>query len=353
MNVARASLVLLLPLLLLRVAVACGAPDAASGGEGSPEAAAALSDRAADLGAAATDTLPPPAVVVQGGSDIWVAPLSGDGAPELRLGEAANLTARPDRYDNQPQFLAGGDALLYTAGDAEGRTDIHRLDADGRSEQLTRTPVESEFSPTPLPDGGFAVIRVEADGTQRLWRFEADGTDPTLLLPDLAPVGYQGWIDAHRVALFVLGDPATLRVAHVGTGEVELVFEGIGSSVQAIPGRRAVSFVEVDGEGDWIREYDGDSGQTARIVRLPEGAGGDHAWTPGGTLLVTAGARVLAHYPGATAEATAQATAESTAESTEWTEVGAPGPDGVTWSRIAVSPHGTLVALVGQREGEE
>ena len=46
-----------------------------------------------------------------------------------------------------------------------------------RRRRVTNTP-ESEYSPTVTPDGAhISVIRVEADGTQRLWRFTLDGRD--------------------------------------------------------------------------------------------------------------------------------------------------------------------------------
>ena len=45
----------------------------------------------------------------------------------------------------------------------------------GSTTRVTNTP-ESEYSPTVTPDGAhISVIRVEADGTQRLWRFTIDG----------------------------------------------------------------------------------------------------------------------------------------------------------------------------------
>lgn len=277
-----------------------------------------------------------PPVVAPGGTDVWIASLDGDGTDALRVGAPENATARPDRYDNQPHFLPDGSALLYTAGDEEGRTDTHVLRLPGGdSSPVTRTATESEYSPTPLPDGGFSVIRVEADGTQRLWRFEAEGTNPSLLLPDVAPVGYQGWIDRDRVAVFVLGEPATLHVARVPSGEAQVVFEGIGPSIQPIPGRDAVSFVEM-GEGEsWIREYDGATGETARIIRTPDG-GSHHAWTPSGVLLMASGRRIMARFPG----------------ETEWRDVGEVGPAAVVWSRLAVSPAGELVALVGEAAGD-
>ena len=60
--------------------------------------------------------------------------------------------------------VAGGSAVL------ELRIDV----APGYHIQA-ETP-ENEYSPQPIPDDdGFSVVRVEADGDQRLWRFGPAG----------------------------------------------------------------------------------------------------------------------------------------------------------------------------------
>ena len=279
------------------------------------------------------DDAPPPA------TDLYAIELApgDDGLP--RPGTVRNLTGRPNLYDNQPYFLPGGGELVYTAGRADGGTDIHRLDLDsGASTPLMLTDPENEYSPTPLADGSLAVVRVESDGsTQRLWRFEIDadeveGDRAELLLPDMEPVGYQAWLDADRVALFILGSPASLHLAEVGTDWSQLVFEGIGSSLRAIPGEEAVSFVEMGDEGrSWIRRLDGTTGSTTRIVETRDG-GVEHAWTPDGVLIMAAGREFLAHRPGV---------------DEGWVSLGEAGPEGIEWSRIAVSPGGDLMVVVG------
>ena len=52
------------------------------------------------------------------------------------------------------------------------------------------------------------MIRVEldADKTQRLWQFNADGTrSAASCCENVKPVGYHAWADDHTLALFVLG----------------------------------------------------------------------------------------------------------------------------------------------------
>lgn len=265
-------------------------------------------------------------------TDIFLAPLVEQGG-RLRLGEPVNLTRRPG-YDNQPHFTPDRRALLFSASDG-GQTDIFRLDlAGGELRRLTRTP-ESEYSPTPLPDGGFSVVRVEADSAQRLWRFSDTGADPALVLPGVQPVGYHAWADRHTVALYVLGDPATLQLADTRTGRTETLARGIGRSLQRIPGRNAVSFVErVSDAESWISEVDVATGSIRRLVRAP-GGGDFHAWTPDGTLLMSEDSRILLWDP---------------ARGGEWREIADLAPLRV--SRLTVSPDGSRLALVAERAPE-
>src|SRR5258705_12870036 len=163
--------------------------------------------------AAALQTAAPPP-----DTEIYLAPLSMSGG-RLTVGLPVNITSSPG-YDNQPSFAPDGRSVLFTSLRGGAQTDIYRYDiAAGRVERVTNTP-ESEYSPTESPDGAhISVIRVEADGAQRLWRFTMDGTQPELVLADVKPVGYHAWGDDHTLALFVLGRPATLQIADTRTGK--------------------------------------------------------------------------------------------------------------------------------------
>src|SRR5712671_3589767 len=159
-------------------------------------------------------------------TEIHLALLSMPGG-QFTLGPPVNITANPG-YDNQPSFAPDGRSLLFTSIRGGTQTDIYRYDiAAGRVARVTNTP-ESEYSPTVTPDGAhISVIRVEADGTQRLWRFTMDGTQPELVLADVKPVGYHAWGDDHTLALFVLGQPATLQIADTRTGKADNLMPGI------------------------------------------------------------------------------------------------------------------------------
>lgn len=215
-------------------------------------------------------------------ADILVADLSSGPGGLPAIGAPVNLTQRPD-YDNQPHFTPDGSGLWYTANDAQsGQSDIWRYDfADERVTRITQSAPESEYSATPLPDGsGISTIRVEADSMQRLWRFSLDGLNPTVILPEIAPVGYHKWIDESTLAMFVLGNPATLQVGDLRTGRARVVTQDIGRSIHKIPGTFDVSYVQRNTDGSTtIMRLPGDGSAPEPITETV--ANGDfHAWTP-------------------------------------------------------------------------
>src|SRR5438067_13334593 len=120
-------------------------------------------------------------------------------------------------YNNQPFFLPDGHKILYTSI-RNSQADIYQYDLkSGKTTQVTSTP-ESEYSPTLMPDGkNISVVRVEKDGTQRLWKFPLTGGTPSLILDKIKPVAYHLWIDDHTLALFVLGKPNTLQIVDMTT----------------------------------------------------------------------------------------------------------------------------------------
>jgi hypothetical protein len=187
------------------------------------------------------------------------------------------------------------------------------------------------------------VIRVEADSTQRLWRFTLDGRQPELVLADVKPVGYHAWADDHTLALFVLGQPATLQLADTRTGTADVIARNIGRSLQRIPsaGRVSgtISFVQRDpppsGNGEpvlSIRELDPKTRRVTPLVAAVAGAReADCAWTPDG-MLVMAEKDVLYGWR------------RGDREWRRLADLGALGFHGVT--RLAISPKGDRIALV-------
>mgnify|MGYP006289581471 CR=1 FL=1 len=260
------------------------------------------------------------------GTDVYVAPLDAT-VDSLRVGSPTPVTTRSG-YDNQPAFLPEENGLVWTSI-RNGQADIYRSGKTGEPSRLTNTP-ESEFSPTPRPKGQMTVVRVEADGRQRLWRYRLDGTPVEPVLPDADSVGYHAWLDSTRVALFVLGSPPTLHVADVAAGTDTVVATRIGRSLRTVPGTADVSFVQVGPDSTTaIHVLDGETLNTRRLTAtLGNGAGDFHAWGPSGYLFMAAGNRLQAWHP----------------ESDRWRT--AAKLDTMNVSRLAVSSDGDRLAFV-------
>lgn len=309
-------------------------------------------------------TQPPVAAAAPPDTEIFLAPLTV-ASGTLTVGAPTNITDSPG-YDNQPAFTPDGRSILFSSvrGPAPAAsppsasspaappnpaaipaTDIYRYDIASRQVvRVTSTP-EGEFSPTVMPDGRrISVIRVEADGSQRLWSFATDGQSPALVLADVKPVGYHAWIDDHTLALFVLGnrgEPATLQVADTKTGKAEVIARDIGTSVKRMPSG-AVSFVQREPRGGataaavTVKQLtvNPTDRQVSTLVRPVTGANQpDLAWMPDGTLLMAHGGTLYRWRAG----------------DPDWTTVAsleALGLRGVT--RMAVSPGGEMIAIVGQ-----
>jgi hypothetical protein len=275
-----------------------------------------------------------PAAAQAPGTEIFLVPVSRSGAA-LTLGSPVNLTNRPG-YDNQPAFAPDGRALYFTS-QREGQTDLFRVDLrNGKPAAPVRVTesLESEYSPTVIPAGtGLSAIVVERDSTQRLWAFDLTGKPLRPLFEAIKPVGYHAWAGPETLYLFVLGSPATLQRADLRTGQASVVARDIGRTIALVPGGQAVSFLQRDSSGGVITEIHLLSGQQSPIARLPEGAGEFYAWTPAGEVLAARGNTLYLRARG----------------DESWRQVAAFTVAGLQRiSRIAVSPDGSLLALVGE-----
>ncbi|MBL0171135.1 MAG: M20/M25/M40 family metallo-hydrolase [Gemmatimonadaceae bacterium] len=289
----------------------------------------ALASRSASH-ASAQGAAAPRAAPATPGADVFLVPLSMSGGL-LKVGVPANLTRR-DGYDNQASFALSSRELYYTSNRGDGQTDIYRYDFNsGLATPARLTKPESEYSAFPI-DGGkaLAVIRVEADSAQRLWRLPLDASEPSVLFPDLKPVGYFAQADDSTWAMFVLGTPSTLQVAKVGRPGSTIVARNIGRSLHKIPGTKHVSFVQKGADGWFVMELDPATQRIDTLVRtLPRAE--DMAWVDSTTMVMGQGTKLFTWRRG-------------TATWTEAADFSFAHLSGIT--RVAVSPNRQLLALV-------
>jgi hypothetical protein len=265
-------------------------------------------------------------------SDIFIIDLKHNQG-KIKLGDPVRITSWAG-YNNQPSFLPDGQGILYTSI-RDKQADIYRYDirADSTT-QITNTP-ESEYSPTLMPDSkSISVVRVEGDGTQRLWKFPLAGGSPALILENIKPVGYHLWVDDYTLALFVLGKPNTLQLVDLRSGKAEVIADNPGRILRRVPHENKFSFVQKVSDQEWlIKTFDLRSRSIATFIKTFPGVE-DYAWTPAGVLLMANGSKVFARR-------------KSDFAWVELADFSNAGLKNIT--RIAVSPKGDRIAIVARR----
>lgn len=187
-----------------------------------------------------------------------------------------------------------------------------------------------------MPDGkSISVVRVEADGTQRLWKFPLSGGQPSLILQNIKPVGYHWWLDDHTLALFILGGsgkPSTLQIADTRTEKTEIISENPGRILRLVPHENRLSFVHKVSNQEWIvKAFDLKTRQTTTLIKTFAGVE-DYAWTPAGVLLMARDAKLFKWDP---------------KKDQDWVEFADLSPEGLRRiNRMMVSPKGDRIAFV-------
>lgn len=195
----------------------------------------------------------------------------------LVLANHKNISARTG-YDNQPNFAPDNSGVYYTAmfetGADSAQTDtlFYRF-ADGKTKNITNSKNTSEYSPTPYLDGErLSFIKVEEDGTQRLWSLAVDSGQQTILNQSIKPVGYHAWGNKGNLALFVLGEPMTLQyVDTANQAQGKVVAGDIGRSIRYNSSLDLFSFSQGITQQQFST-FDVDSQTAKNHIALPSGS---------------------------------------------------------------------------------
>lgn len=289
---------------------------------------ASIASGQAATGAPATRATAPASQGAPPSTDIFLVPLTG-GGPLPKVGAPLNVTNR-EGYDNQPSFSGDSRSLLYTSTRADAQADIYRYDfSTGLSVPVHGTK-ESEYSAYMTADNSaLTVIRVELDSVQRLWRMPLAGT-PSVMFPSVKPVGYFAQADDSTWALFVLGQPATLQIAHTNRDGTETVARNIGRSLHRIPGTTKVSFVQKGADGWFVMSFDPATKKIDTLVATVSRTSEDVVWADSATLLSGNGSKLFAWKKG----------------TTDWAEIADFSYAALgSISRLAVSRNGQFLAV--------
>lgn len=188
---------------------------------------------------------PPPSELPA--TDIHLAELAWtDGRPSLAA-PPRNATNRAG-YDNQPSFTpqdaTGPPGFLYTRERKDAGTDIWLMPLDAAPPvPVLESADANEYSPrhTPAIDE-ISFVRQALDGEQVVYVRDMRWGASEPLTPDNA-VGYYAWSAwGGHIAMFVLGEPPTLRLVDLESGTGRVVYGDVGRSMHGLPGGQDIVF---------------------------------------------------------------------------------------------------------------
>ena len=266
----------------------------------------------------------------QSGTEVYIAQLIT--APRgYQIGPLSNCSNNAG-YDNQPSFWSE-DTLLYAAT-RNDQTDVVLLQlTSGEKNWLSTTGQGSEYSPLRIPTTEeFSAIRLDTTGLQRLYRYNRNG-ESQLLYPDLK-IGYQLWVDATTLLCTVLVDNRMdLYLLAVERGTATRLQSSVGRSLHKVPNSEQLSFIHWKDGKAIVTTLDQKTKAQEAVFILPEGVQ-DHAWLPDGTLVYGQGSALYTLGSDQAPRLLHQFKEEEI--------------KGI--SRIAVSPQGKRLALVGEEK---
>lgn len=220
----------------------------------------------------------------------------------ISIGTPRKLTG--DRGNNsQPSFTPDGKAILFVARrDTTGQSDVYRIDLrSGLETQVTHTP-ENENTPTVTPDGRLMVIRwVPATLFKEWgpWVYDRKGIPVEGVLPGPDTVGYYVRVDS--VTFAMMRPKSRPAVALFDTRKktmTDYAWPVANLPPQRVPGRRAISFTQIDSAGrNQIKMLDLRTLQSSLVAPALLGRT-VHTWTPRGYVLMAKGNSIYAIKPG-------------------------------------------------------
>ena len=282
--------------LLAGCLIAChAAPDPAAPGPVAPAPAAPASSR--EPQPACAPALPllarqhTPNVTA-----IYVANL-GVSRDAIQVDAPALLTSKRG-YVHQPAFAADGSGVYFTWRPEGSQADIWFHDLRSHDEHPVTCSSEEEYLATPTPDGtGLTVVRVNQDLGRTLTVLAPDGKPRRTLFPGVTNVGAYRWADDHTVAMLLFSDGSSkIVLGDTSTGTITDVAENAGASLTAIPGARAIAYIDNSGEHASLMRLELATHATARLLALPD-AVDSVAWLSDGSVLAGTGTRILRASP--------------------------------------------------------
>ena len=252
----------------------------------------------------------------------------------LELLNARNISNN-EGYDNQPSFISN-EALVF-AGNNNGQTDISEYNFNTKISRWVNLETDGgEYSPQKFPSSeDIASVRLDKNGLQRLYRYDAESGKPSILIEDLQVAYFAFYNDQKILATVLNNDELDLTMIDLQTKSVDTLFTDAGRSIQRVPNTKTMSYTLVN-ESNYLDLYvlDITSGDSYFITGLPMEVH-DYVWLNDTQILIGKGSNIYMY---------------DTLGEAEWHRVASVSEYGIkNVTRIAISPDGKKLALVGEQ----
>ena len=180
----------------------------------------------------------------------------------------------------------------------------------------------------------FSAVRVEMDSTQRLWKFKMrKGKLPTPVMRKVNQIGYYTWMDKESVAMFILGNPPSLKSGRWEDESPSVIARNVGRSLNMVPLKWILSYVDKSNPNRWMITNYGMFTKKKEVITETLPGVEDFCWSPDGYMLMGKDNTLYSFHPD---------------RDESWQFVGDLGIG--NFYRLAISPDGKKLAVVAYRE---
>ncbi len=235
-------------------------------------------------------------------------------------------------YNNQPSF-SSNETVLF-AGNNEGQTDISEYNLNTKSKKWVNKKTEGgEYSPQKFPSSNdVAAVRLDKNGFQRLYRYNAENGNSTEIIPELKVAYFAFYNDKKILSTVLNGEKMDLVMIDLPSKKADTLFYNAGRSLQKVPKTNSMSYSLINEEGNLdLYLLDMDSAESFFITEMPIGIQ-DYVWINDTQILIGSGNKLYMY---------------DTLGEPEWTRVASLEEFGIkNITRMAISPDGKKLALV-------